>query len=126
MKIALLCAALQLPLATLAQGVVSTLAGTGTAGFADGPGPAARFNTPSGVACDGLGHVFVADKGNHRIRRIVVATGVVTTLAGHGESGFADGPGPAAGFLAPSGVACDGRGTVYVADANNHRIRAIR
>ena len=108
-----------------ATGAVTTLAGSGASGFADGTGTNARFFTPIGVACDGIGNVFVADADNHCIRRIVAATGAVTTLAGSGTAAFADGTGPAAQFNSPTGVACDGRGNVYVADFNNQRIRCI-
>jgi len=105
--------------------VVSTLAGSGTAGFADGTGTNTQFNGPTGVACDGNGNVFVADQSNRRIRRIVAATGVVSTLAGSGTAGFANGAGAAAQFGSPYGVACDGGGNVFVADQGNHRIRQI-
>lgn len=105
-------------------GVVSTLAGTGTAGFADGPGNTARFNTPTGVAVDGQGNIYVADTENQRIRKISPA-GVVSTLAGAGTAGFMDGPGNGAFFNRPQGVAVDGQGNVYVADTDNQRIRKI-
>ena len=105
-------------------GVVTTLAGSGTAGYADGTGSAASFNRPYGVACDGSGNLYVADTGNHRIRSIVAATGAVSTLAGNGTAGFGDGR-TLAQFNNPIGVACDGNGTVYVADRNNQRIRRI-
>jgi sugar lactone lactonase YvrE len=107
------------------QGIVSTLAGSGAFGTADGTGTAAQFNNPSGVACDGSGNVYVADNSSNRIRKIVAATGVVTTLAGSGAFGSADGTGTAASFNTPNSVACDGSGNVYVADLNNQRIRKI-
>ena len=84
------------------------------------------FFNPAGVACDGNGNVYVADQGNNRIRKIVVATAVVSTLAGSGTATFADGTGSAASFNAPYGVACDGNGNVYVADQGNNRIRVIK
>jgi len=104
-------------------GVVTTLAGSaGVAGSADGTGSAARFNIPSGVAVDSVGNVYVADTGNHTIRK-VTATGVVTTIGGSaGIRGIADGTGSAALFNAPDGVAVDSADTVYVADTWNHRI----
>ena len=105
-------------------GVVTTLAGSGVAGFADGTGTAAQFYNPQGVVVDSSGTMYVADSGNHRIRKITSA-GVVTTLAGSGVAGFADGTGAAAQISGPAGVAVDSSGTVYVADTGDHRIRKI-
>ena len=107
-------------------GDVTTLAGlAGSAGGADGTGSAARFNYPCGVAVDGSGNVYVADRYNHTIRKIT-PDGVVTTLAGlAGAGGSADGTGSAARFSYPTGVAVDGSGTVYVADTWNQLIRKI-
>ena len=105
------------------SGVVTTLAGSGTAGFANGTGTAAKFYNPTGVAVDGSGNVYVADQSNYRIRKITAA-GVVSTLAGE-TAGYADGKGTAASFMNPRGVAVDGSGNVYVADAGNNSIRKI-
>ncbi len=106
-------------------GIVTTLAGSsGFGSYADGPGTVARFNNPTGVAIDAAGNVYVADDGNHRIRKIS-SDGVVTTLAGSGVAGYNDGIGTAASFNRPIGVAVDTTGNVYVADASNHRIRKI-
>lgn len=105
-------------------GVVTTFAGSGTAGFANGTGTAAQFDQPNGVAVDGSGNVYVADYGNHLVRKIT-SGGVVTTLAGSGTGGFADGLGGAAQFYFPAAVAVDGSGNVYVADFLNYRIRKI-
>jgi sugar lactone lactonase YvrE len=109
-----------------ADWVVTTVAGTaGNPGFADGAGLQARFRGPSGVAVDPAGNVYVADEINHTIRK-VSATGEVTTLAGAaGYGGSNNGTGTAAGFRAPTGVASDGAGNVYVADAANNTIRRI-
>jgi sugar lactone lactonase YvrE len=105
-------------------GVVTTLAGTNVAGYLNGMGSAALFFRPQGVAVDGAGNVYVADTINNCIRQITAA-GVVTTLAGSTNAGYADGPIGTAKFRAPSGVAVDRVGNVYVADYNNHRIRQI-
>ena len=94
--------------------MVSTLAGSGTSGYADGTGTSAQFYYPIGVAVDGAGNVYVADRYNHRIRKITTS-GVVSTLAGS-TSGYTDGTGTSAQFNYPSGVAVDGAGNVYVAD----------
>lgn len=101
-------------------GVVSTLAGTNTAGLVDGALAAARFTNPRGIAVDG-GKIYVADTGNHRIR--LIEGGTVSTLAGS-VAGHADGAALSARFSAPMGLAVDG-GKIYVADSGNNRIRVI-
>ncbi|MGE5108591.1 MAG: hypothetical protein ACM3H8_13675 [Sphingobacteriales bacterium] len=106
------------------DGVVTTLAGNGTPGSTNGPGSVAQFNLPSGVAVDALGNVLVADGGNHMIRRITPA-GFVSLVAGTGTPGGGDGISSFAQFNNPSGVAVDGSGNVYVADAGNNKIRKI-
>jgi sugar lactone lactonase YvrE len=105
-------------------GTVTTLVGTGGAGFADGTRDSARFLYPEGATVDGAGNVYVADSGNHRIRKISPA-GTVSVLAGSGSPGAANGTGAAAQFNQPSGVAVDAAGNVYVADNNNQAIRKI-
>jgi sugar lactone lactonase YvrE len=105
------------------DGTLTTLAGSAE-GFQDGQGAAARFNTPSGLALDATGNLYVADTGNHAIRKIT-PQGLVTTLAGTGAPGFRDGPGAQAQFDGPMGLAIDKAGRVIVADAYNDRIRAI-
>jgi sugar lactone lactonase YvrE len=107
-------------------GAVTTLAGSaGQSGNADGTGPAARFNRPAGVAVDGAGNLFVADDGNDTIRKITLS-GVVTTFAGTaGISGSSDGTGSASRFRTPYGLAADGSGNLYVADAGNYTIRKV-
>jgi streptogramin lyase len=105
-------------------GDVTTFAGSGTAGFADGTGTAASFNQPFGIALDAAGNLYVADGLNNRIRRIT-PDGVVTTLAGSGAIGAADGPGGSASFAAPFGVAVGGDGNLYVADSGNSLLRRV-
>lgn len=114
-------------------GVVTTLAGApvsavGTVqsvGYADGAGVAARFSSPSGIATDSAGNIYVADTSNGVIRKITPA-GVVTTLAGEWhQMGDADGTGAAARFQGPSGIVADSVGNVYVADTGNGAIRKI-
>ena len=105
------------------EGLVSTLAG-GAEGDADGAGSAASFNTPSALAVDDEGNLYVADTGNNRVRK-VTKEGVVTTLAGDGTAGFRDGPAREAQFDAPVGVAVDKEGRVFVADTYNDRIRVV-
>ncbi|MEY3607422.1 MAG: hypothetical protein RLZZ447_210, partial [Verrucomicrobiota bacterium] len=104
-------------------GVVTTWAGqSGVTGYADGAGVVARFQQPRGLAVDAGGNLFVADHGNHTVRRISAA-GVVETIAGSpGITGDADSVGAAARFYYPVAVAVDGN-AVYIADSGNNLIR---
>jgi NHL repeat len=108
------------------EGVVSTLAGVaGMRGSADGTGVTARFNFPEGIAVDGAGNVYVADRENDTIRKIT-PSGVVTTLAGAATmQGSTDGTGAAARFSLPAGIAVDGAGNIYVTEIGNLTIRKI-
>jgi len=103
---------------------VSTLAGNGIAGFKEGEGLVAEFKLPFGIVTDASGNVYVGDGGNNRIRK-VTAAGVVSTLAGNGNSGFVDGPADVAQFNNPEGVAVDASGNLFVADFANYRVRKI-
>ncbi|MDP2138281.1 MAG: SMP-30/gluconolactonase/LRE family protein, partial [Candidatus Didemnitutus sp.] len=107
-------------------GVVTTLAGTADVrGNSDGVGSAASFGSPSGIAIDSAGNLYVADAFNATIRKIT-STGTVSTLAGSATlRGTADGAGAAARFNYPNGVAVDAAGTIYVADTYNATIRKI-
>ena len=106
-----------------ADGSSSTLAGA-IEGYAEGTGTAASFNTPSGMAIDGAGNLYVADTGNNAIRKVTPA-GVVSTVAGDGLAGYKDGKGAAAQFNGPLAVAVDAAGVLYVADTYNDRIRRV-
>ena len=115
-------------------GVISTVAGTGTAGFSGDGGAAtsAQLNYPIGVALDGAGNLYIADRFNHRIRK-VDAAGVISTVAGDGtqdNDGFGGfggdgGAATAARLNLPAGVAVDGSGNLYISDWGNHRIRKV-
>jgi sugar lactone lactonase YvrE len=108
----------------LAAKQVTTLAGSGTAGFANGVGDKAQFNQPYNVKADANGRLYVPDQNNHAIRR-VDPDGTVSTVAGNGQSGFADAKPSEARFNNPTGLAVAADGAIYVSDRNNHRIRKI-
>jgi hypothetical protein len=107
----------------ISTGVVTTVAGTGSSGSANGTGTSASFDNPNEITTDGT-NLYVADSNNHLIRKIVISTGVVTTLAGTGSSGCANGTGTSASFNAPNGITTDGT-NLYVGETNNHIIRKI-
>jgi sugar lactone lactonase YvrE len=110
------------------SGIITSLAGNGTAGYGGDGGPAATalINTPGGIAVDSSGNIYFADTNNHRIRRIA-PNGTITTLAGTGAKGFSGDGSAATGALlnTPAGVAVDSRGQVYIADTANNRIRQV-
>jgi hypothetical protein len=116
------------------NGIISTFAGTGKAGFSGDGGPATRaqLNFNRGVGVDGAGIVWIADSLNQRIRK-VDANGIITTVAGNGKSCYASannncgdgGPASAAGFATPRALEFDEFGNLYVADTFNERIRRI-
>ena len=105
---------------------VTTKAGSGTAGFSNGPPATAQFNRPSGLVTDPWQNIYIADSENHRIRQIVHGPGNVTTFAGTGTVGCDDGdPLMKAQFNHPVDIARDAAGNFYIADRNNHAIRKI-
>ncbi|MAT53593.1 MAG: hypothetical protein CMN32_03875 [Saprospirales bacterium] len=106
---------------------VETVAGVlETPGFNDGPALSSRFFSPHGIAVDGQGNVYVADRYNHTIRKYDPVSKTVTTLAGqHGQSGSADGQGTNARFNEPWGLCATANGTLYVADTKNNKIRKV-
>src|SRR5450432_1359347 len=112
-----------------ANGFLSTVAGTGFPGF-NGDGKAANTATltkPAGIAIDRLGNLLIADTGNHRVRKVSIPGGVITTIAGTGQQSFCGDSGPAtqACLDTPMDVKADALGNVYIADTGNHRIRRI-
>ena len=113
---------------SLLTGVISTVAGTGTAGFAGDNGSAvvAELNLPTALAVDAFNHLYVADTGNHRIRRMDVRTGLISSVVGSGTQGFSgdNGPATSAAIDSPTGLAVTGS-TLYLSDTHNQRIRAV-
>ena len=112
-----------------ASGVISTLAGTGTFGYT-GDGASAQLATlhyPTGVACDTAGNVYIADSYNNVVRMVNASTQVITTVAGNGYAGFGGDLGYATGanLFHPFSVAVDSAGSIYIADANNQRVRQV-
>jgi len=108
-------------------GAVKIIAGSPlAAGAVDKPGTQARFDRPNGITTDGMGNLYVTDMRNDTIRKIVIASGDVSTLAGTaGQTGAIDMPGVNARFDHPHGIVYDGAGNLYVADTHNHTIRKI-
>ncbi|GAA1879896.1 RICIN domain-containing protein [Streptantibioticus ferralitis] len=110
------------------DGKISTVAGTGTEGFSgdDGLATAAELNYPYGIAVDSTGTLYIADTENHRVRK-VTADGKISTVAGTVSAGPKGDGGPAisAQLKYPNAVAVDSAGTLYIADAENHRVRKV-
>jgi len=107
-----------------ADGMVSTFAGTGTAGYLDGPAADAKFNQPINICLDDNGNMYVSDFLNQRIRKISTDM-MVTTIAGTGVAGLQNGPAGQAQFNYPRGICRDDTGNIYIGDSWNHRIRRI-
>lgn len=120
-----LATAAQAPIISLSPGdTINTIAGTGIQGFSGDGGAAlsAALANPFSMAADAAGNVYVADRDNHRVRRIDTS-GNITTVAGNGEQGFFGDGGPAtsASLNTPTAVAVDTNGNIYIADSNNNR-----
>src|SRR5947209_12532019 len=113
----------------MADYVITTAVGTGEKGFTGdgGPAQAALLNGPFDVAFDSAGNLFFSDTFNHRLRRVDARTGVITTIAGNGEAGYAGDGGPAvrASLNEPYGIAIDRAGNLFVADRLNRRVRRV-
>jgi sugar lactone lactonase YvrE len=113
----------------ISAGIIATVAGTGTQGFAGDTGPAifAAIDSPTGLALDTANNLYLADTHNHRIRRIDAITGIITTIAGAGTPGFSGDTALAttASLALPHGLTVDAAGNLYLADTQNHRIRRI-
>ncbi len=112
------------------NGIISTIAGLGIAGFSGDGGLAAnaRFHGPTGLAMDSRGDLYISDSFNNRIRKVSLTTGIISTVAGKSETvGYGGDGGPATAALLnwPRGIAVDRRGNLYIADNNNHRIRKV-
>ena len=105
------------------EGVVTTIAGSSSAGSTNGIGSLAKFNFPWGICIDSNGNLYITDSLNHQIRKIT-PLGLVSTFAGS-TMGYADGTGTTAKFWFTSGICIDGANNLYVADQNNHKIRKI-
>ena len=114
---------------TAATGLITTIAGTGTGGY-NGDNIAAtsaEVSNPYEIAVDGLGNVFISDTGNHRIREVSAATGIITTVAGTGTGGYSgdNGAATSAEIANPRGIAVDATDNLYIADYGNQRIRKV-
>ncbi len=109
-------------------GIISTIAGNGTQGFSGdgGPATAAKLSKPSGISIDGLGNLYIADFANYRIRKVNASTGIISTVAGNGISGFGgDGGAALAANLISYSVSLDTSGSLYIPDYFNDRIRKV-
>src|SRR5262249_15001469 len=114
---------------TAATGIISTIAGGLDFGYGgdNGPSTKAVLNGPEGMAVDQQGNLYIADRLDHRIRKIALGTGIITTVAGNGTPQFSgdDGPATAASLNGPYRLALDRSGNLYIADTGNRRIRKL-
>jgi sugar lactone lactonase YvrE len=114
---------------TAGTGIITTVAGNGTAGYSGDGGPAtsAAINVPEDTALDSAQNLYIADEANNRVRRVSADTGIITTAAGNGVAGYSGDGGPATGasLNQPAGTAVDAAGNLYIADGANQRIRKV-
>jgi len=114
---------------SVSTGLISTIAGTGVAGYSGDGGlaSAAKLDLPTALAIDATGNLYIADTDNHRVRKIAPSSGVITTVAGNGVEGFAGdgGVATAASIDSPNGLALDPAGDLYIADTHNGRVRMV-
>jgi sugar lactone lactonase YvrE len=110
-------------------GIITTIAGSGKTGFSGDGGAAteAAFDVPFDIAVDRKGNLYIADTGNNRIRKVDRKTGIISTVAGNGKSGFSGDEGPAvsASLSSPFSITLDQNGSLYIADTGNHRVRFV-
>ena len=113
----------------MSTGIITTIAGTGDAGYSGdgGPATAAKFNKPSGLTFDASGNLYISEYGNNTVRKIVMATGIVTTIAGSGVPGYTGDGGAAATaqLFEPLAVRTDTAGNLYIADWRNYVVRVV-
>ncbi len=116
---------------TVSTGIITTIAGSITSSGSNGdnsPATSATFTNPVGLALDTAGNVYICDYNNHRVRKVTVSTGTITTIAGSSPSGGYSGDGgnaTAAALQYPYGVVVDITSNVYIADTSNHRVRKV-
>jgi sugar lactone lactonase YvrE len=110
-------------------GMITTIAGNGDRGYAgdDGPATAAELNKPNDLWVDTSGNLFIADTENHRIRKVDIVTGIISSIAGNGDGEYSgdNGPAVAASLKRPRGISIDGDGNIYIADTENYCIRRV-
>jgi hypothetical protein len=114
---------------TASSGIITTIAGNGTAGFSGDNGPAgnAELHNPTAVALDNLGNLYIADSGNNRIRKMTLGSGMITTVAGNGSAGYSgdNGLATSAELNAPASLAIDSAGDLYILDSSDNVVRMV-
>ena len=114
---------------TVSTGIITTVAGNGTAGFSGDGGAAtsAEFNLPDGLVVDSAGNIYISDHNNQRIRKVTASTGKIATIAGNGTAGYSGDGGAAtsAELNGPGGLALNAAGDLYIGDFSNNRVRKI-